>query len=256
MSTKLASYSNPQILHICGSKLCCIPLEQDAILHDAVFDNRCVSSPSVTPFCDWLQLHNEVSDLYVPGPLIRMIIEITKDMIPFLGVLLIMTIGFSGAFYILFTPDVGQAMSEEVPSGFIDFQSTLLSTFLMILGSFDISTFMDSTPHSEMAIAMFCLYQVLGMIVLLNLLIAIMGTLRLLSTMSVGMFSHAITSPCLRTEAQKITGDTFDRVREMESLHFWKGRCATSHSDAMGMLARNWSKWKVNSQQLVLRYAL
>lgn len=22
------------------------------------------------------------------------------------------------------------------------------------------------------------------------------------------------------------TGDTFDRVREMESLHFWKGRCA------------------------------
>ena len=95
---------------------------------------------------------------------------------------MIMTIGFSGAFYILFTPDVGQATSvEEVPSGFVDFQSTLLSTFLMILGSFDISTFMESTPHSEMAIAMFCLYQVLGMIVLLNLLIAIMGVLRLLS---------------------------------------------------------------------------
>eukprot|EP00892_Ulva_mutabilis_P007601 jgi/Ulvmu1/5212/UM022_0005.1 len=130
------------------------------------------------------------------GPLIRMIIEITKDMIPFLGVLMIMTIGFSGAFYILFTPEVGGPMaSEDIPSGFADFQSTLLSTFLMILGSFDISTFMEATPHSEMAIAMFCLYQVLGMIVLLNLLIAIMG-------------------------------DTFDRVRETESLHFWKGRAA------------------------------
>lgn len=105
-----------------------------------------------------------------------MIIVITKDMIPFLGVLMIMIVGFSGAFYILFTPDLNQAVtSDEIPAGFVDFQSTLLSTFLMILGSFDISTFMESTPHSEMAIAMFCLYQVLGMIVLLNLLIAIMG---------------------------------------------------------------------------------
>lgn len=114
-----------------------------------------------------------------------MIIEITKDMIPFLGVLMIMTIGFSGAFYILFTPDIGQTtMAEEVPPGFVDFQSTLLSTFLMILGSFDINIFMEATPHSEMAIAMFCLYQVLGMIVLLNLLIAIMGAHRLLNSCS------------------------------------------------------------------------
>lgn len=107
-----------------------------------------------------------------------MIIEITKDMIPFLGVLMIMIIGFSGAFYILFTPDMQNgAMDAEIPAGFVDFQSTLLSTFLMILGSFDISSFQESTPHSDMAIAMFCMYQVLGMIVLLNLLIAIMGML-------------------------------------------------------------------------------
>lgn len=28
----------------------------------------------------------------------------------------------------------------------------------------------------------------------------------------------------LKAENYLVTGDTFDRVREMESLHFWKGR--------------------------------
>lgn len=123
-----------------------------------------------------------------------MMIEITRDMLPFLLVMGVLIVGFSGAFYILFTPSdnvVGARI--EIPSAFVNYQSTLLSTFLMILGDFDITTFKTATPHSDMAILMFCVYQVLGMIVLLNLLIAIMG-------------------------------DTFDRVKDMESLHFWKGR--------------------------------
>jgi hypothetical protein len=122
-----------------------------------------------------------------------MIIEITRDMVPFLVVMAVLIIGFSAAFYILFTPLRDGSEPWQIPSDFASFESSLLSTFLMMLGAFDISTFKEGTPNSDMAIAMFCVYQVLGMIVLLNLLIAIMG-------------------------------DTFDRVREMESLHFWKGR--------------------------------
>lgn len=122
-----------------------------------------------------------------------MIIEILWDMLPFLLVMGFLILGFSGAFYILFTPDMTPEGRGELPSDFANFQSSLLSTFLMILGSFDINVFKESTPHRDMALFMFCLYQVLGMIVLLNLLIAIMG-------------------------------DTFDRVRDREALHFWKGR--------------------------------
>jgi Ion transport protein len=104
--------------------------------------------------------------------------------------------GFSGAFYILFTPPHAArgAAAADVPASFADFQSTLLSTFVMIFGDIDLDALRES-PHPNMAIVMFCLYQVAGLIVLLNLLIAIMG-------------------------------DTFNRVKEMEALHFWKGRCA------------------------------
>ena len=128
-----------------------------------------------------------------------MMIEILWDMLPFLLVMGFLILGFSGAFYILFTPEMTAEGRGQLPSAFANFQRSLLSTFLMILGSFDINVFNESTPHSDMAIFMFCLYQVLGMIVLLNLLIAIMG-------------------------------DTFDRVRDREALHFWKGRCVRVHT--------------------------
>lgn len=90
------------------------------------------------------------------GPLVRMIIEISIDMVPFLVVMTVLILGFSGAFYILFTPADGV---DEVPSGFADFKSTLLSTFLMMLGDFDIVTFREGTAYSNMAITMFCAYQ-------------------------------------------------------------------------------------------------
>ena len=124
-----------------------------------------------------------------------MIIEITRDMLPFLLVMAVLIIGFSGAFYILFTPPQGATGNDaEVPESFANYQSTLLTTFVMLAGELDTAAFMDS-PHAPMAVVMFCTYQVLGLIVLLNLLIAIMG-------------------------------DTFQRVKDMEFLHFWKGRCA------------------------------
>jgi hypothetical protein len=87
-----------------------------------------------------------------------MIIEITVDMIPFLLVIAVLILGFSGAFYILFTPTGDGA--DQTPEGFADFKSTLLSTFLMMLGDFDINDF-RSTPYSNVLITMFCVYQVL-----------------------------------------------------------------------------------------------
>lgn len=124
-----------------------------------------------------------------------MTVEITRDMLPFLLVMGVLIVGFSGAFYILFTPSLDTDDVADVPDAFLNYHATLLSTFLMILGDFDIAVFKDSTPHREMAILMLCAYQLLGTIVLLNLLIAIMG-------------------------------DTFARVKDMEALHFWKGRAA------------------------------
>lgn len=128
-----------------------------------------------------------------------MIIEITRDMLPFLLVMGVLIVGFSGSFYILFTPppDEGgrSGAAADLAPGFDNYQATLLSTFLMLFGEFDIDAFKESTPNSAMAILLFCVYMVLGMVVLLNMLIAIMG-------------------------------DTFDRVKDVESLHFWKGRRA------------------------------
>ena len=127
------------------------------------------------------------------GPLIRMIIEITRDMLPFLLVMAVLILGFSGAFYIIFTPPPDEG-PESLPPQFANFQSTLLSAFVLMLGEVDVEPF-TATRKSTVAVLLLCLFEVLGMIVLLNLLIAIMG-------------------------------DTFARVKEMESLHFWKGRCA------------------------------
>jgi hypothetical protein len=86
-----------------------------------------------------------------------MIIEITLDMTPFLVVMAVLVLGFSGAFYILFTPSADG--EGETPPAFVDFESTLLSTFLMMLGDFNIQDF-KSAPYSTVAIGMFCAYQV------------------------------------------------------------------------------------------------
>ena len=125
-----------------------------------------------------------------------MITEIARDIWSFLVVMVVLVTGFAGAFYFLFTQDEPPpgAPPLQPPPPFRTFSATLLSTFLMMIGDFDIGVFREGTPHSWMAIGMFCAYQLLGMIVLLNLLIAIMG-------------------------------DTFARCKDATELRFWKGRC-------------------------------
>jgi len=94
------------------------------------------------------------------GPLVRMVVQIVKDMIPFVVVLVVLMFGFVGGFASLL-------QTEDAFQG----AGALLTVFAMMLGDFDIGNF-EGNANS---LGMFVLYMGLVVIVLLNLLIAIMG---------------------------------------------------------------------------------
>ena len=99
------------------------------------------------------------------GPLVRMITEILRDMVVFTIVVVVLSLGFLGAFAILLP-------SSEAFRGF----NGLLTMFNLLLGDFDLDTFEgDTSVKTNVAIGLFVVYMFFIVIVLLNMLIAIMG---------------------------------------------------------------------------------
>jgi WD40 repeat protein len=101
------------------------------------------------------------------GPLVRMILVITGDVAPFLGVCSIGIVGCA-SFFAINQPEAGSAFSNF--DGIAGSFGPFLAVILALLGSFDIG---DYTKKA--AVAMFLFFAFFGIILMLNLLIAIMG---------------------------------------------------------------------------------
>lgn len=126
------------------------------------------------------------------GPLVNMIFEVLKDLGVFLIVVIVIMVGFSTMFFGMISSNNGN--NEIVDIYFNSFPLSLVRTFGMMLGDFDLDTFTNSSNISVLSTSFFMLYMFLMMVVFLNLLIAIMG-------------------------------DTFDRVKPKQVLSFYVARC-------------------------------
>jgi hypothetical protein len=101
------------------------------------------------------------------APLVRMILVITRDVGPFLGVCSIVIVGCT-CFFAINQPEAGSAFGDF--DGVAGFLSPLLTVTLAALGSFSIG---DYTKRA--AVGMFLFFAFFVIVLMLNLLIAIMG---------------------------------------------------------------------------------
>ena len=101
------------------------------------------------------------------APLVRMILVITRDVGPFLGVCSIVIAGCT-CFFAINQPEAGSAFGNF--DGVAGFLTPLLTVTLAMLGSYEIG---DYTKRA--AVAMFLFFAFFVIILMLNLLIAIMG---------------------------------------------------------------------------------
>jgi hypothetical protein len=101
------------------------------------------------------------------GPLIAMIVQITKDIKPFLVVLCTILFGYAFSFWIM-------TYNVNADNSFATIGGTLINSFSFMLGGFDPEAFVD-TPVESFTLALAVAFMLIVSIVLLNLLIAIMG---------------------------------------------------------------------------------
>ena len=101
------------------------------------------------------------------APLVQMILVITRDVGPFLGVCSIVIAGCT-CFFAIDQPEAGSAFGNF--DGVAGFLTPLLTVTLAMLGSYEIG---DYTKRA--AVAMFLFFAFFVIILMLNLLIAIMG---------------------------------------------------------------------------------
>jgi hypothetical protein len=134
------------------------------------------------------------------GPMVRMIIEIMKDMRYFLLLLLCIGCGFGVAFYLLFWAAASSV--PEVQDAFATVPRTFLTMLAMMLGAFDQNLFWKADVP-WLAVAMFAAYTMVMLVVLFNLLIAIMG-------------------------------DSFEKVKDTEENEFLKGRAEVCPKSLQG----------------------
>ena len=100
------------------------------------------------------------------GYLIRMIVEVFSDIMPFLLAFFVVIIAFSDAFY-------SQSNSRKKDERYLpDFFTSMVNTYQIALGEF---TMMDDFKDDISAWVLFLLCTIFNLIVMLNLLIAIIS---------------------------------------------------------------------------------
>lgn len=124
------------------------------------------------------------------GPLVRMILQIFRDIRYFMLLLACTMLGFAFAFYVLFNT-ISQN-DARVTEQFSSLGRAMTSTFCIMVGMVDPSIFWKASVPA-LAIVMFCLYIVVMLVMLFNLLIAILS-------------------------------DSYEKVKETEQVEFVKGR--------------------------------
>ena len=103
--------------------------------------------------------------------MVRMVLEIIKDMRYFLLLVACMAVGFGSAFYLLFST---AAVTESSAPYFSDVSRTLVTMLAAMTGNFDQTVFWEAKVP-WLAVLLLVVYVLLMVVVLFNLLIAIMG---------------------------------------------------------------------------------
>jgi hypothetical protein len=100
------------------------------------------------------------------GPLVSMILRISHDMRYLLFVVVIVSVGFAQAFWMICRTD------RTLP--FSTFEGAMLYSFVFLLGGYDPTAF-EGVPLYRLGIALSAIYMIIVSVLLLNLLIALMG---------------------------------------------------------------------------------
>jgi hypothetical protein len=135
--------------------------------HDASVDDTSLrAAASVLCLLSYLNLLQYLRGIDATSPLVKMLIEICINITPFMLILAIVLWGFAVVFCIFLAP------GRE----FANVHSALFRTFLMgVLGDFDVEA-LDESSWPAFAKSMFVLLMCVVLIIMLNLLIALMGS--------------------------------------------------------------------------------
>jgi hypothetical protein len=128
---------------------------------------------SISTFFMWLKLLYIMRIFKKTGYLIRMIVEVMKDMRVFLLLLLITILAFGDSFLRL---SLGNPPAEDDSDPYFsgtNFIGSVLFAYRMILGDFNTGNF--GSVATPMAYLLFLFATIFDMIVMLNLLIAIIS---------------------------------------------------------------------------------
>jgi len=116
--------------------------------------------------CSWLNVLPYMRGIRSTAPLVMMLVEICKDVLPFMLILLIVLIGFGIVFWILLQP----------AQGFESLYDAFFSTFLWgVLGEFDVVV-LQSSDSPQFVRMIFVVFVMLLLVICLNLLIALLGS--------------------------------------------------------------------------------
>eukprot|EP00210_Caulerpa_lentillifera_P007783 g7427.t1 len=134
----------------------------------------------------WIKVWYFAQAIEKTGAFVLMIENIIKDCVPFLGLALVILLGFSFALFILFqqalheikligNEDANNETRDVIEQSFGDPWKAIVTMFYAMIGTFEPKIYHDSGSLSILITIMFVFYLATQMIVMVNMLIAIMG---------------------------------------------------------------------------------
>ena len=105
--------------------------------------------------------------------MVRMVLEIIKDMRYFLLLLAYMVLGFGSAFFLLFSI-ASAPLTADASVAFSDVHRTLVTMLAAMVASYEPKLYYEARV-AWLAVTLLVIYVVVMVVVLLNLLINIMG---------------------------------------------------------------------------------
>eukprot|EP00210_Caulerpa_lentillifera_P007800 g7444.t1 len=139
----------------------------------------------------WIKVWYFAQAFEKTGAFVLMIENIIKDCVSFLGLALVILLGFSFAMFILFQQALHEKKSidnedddneddynetrDTIEQSFGDPWKAIVTMFYAMIGTFELEIYQDSGSLSILITIMFVFYLAMQMIVMVNMLIAIMG---------------------------------------------------------------------------------
>lgn len=116
----------------------------------------------------YLRAHKET------GALVRMILEIAKDMRYFLLILVLMIFGFANAVFVLLHNSYDETGNDITPASHSTIFRSAVQMYAGIMGASEFDVY-DKSPNAWLLWCLYVLFTLMVFIIMLNLLIALMG---------------------------------------------------------------------------------